>query len=288
MSTTPLGPAIERHASPLGAWLLASWAPPALAGVVESMWYFEGRLAHRRERVFPIGRLELIVHLGECYGEVGERDVERYAATCVTGQQLRALVIEAPAAHSAVLGVRFHPAGAYALFGQPVHETMGITVALDDLMGGEAERLRERCAGADSPAARLRAAAAWIGERACMEARAHPGVQWAAAAIERAHGAVRIETLADQSGLSRRAFATRFGEQIGVTPKRLARVARFRRALAMLHTDHAPLARIALGCGYYDQPHFNAEFLAIAGCTPSAYRAALRYPGSASLAEKTG
>jgi len=61
---------IERHDSPLGRWLLARWEPACLAGVVEGLWYFEGRLEVLRERHFPDGRLQLVVHLGPVYRRV--------------------------------------------------------------------------------------------------------------------------------------------------------------------------------------------------------------------------
>jgi AraC-like DNA-binding protein len=157
-------------------------------------------------------------------------------------------------------------------------------VALDDLVSHRARALADRCADARSPHERLRAAAAWIAEQVAHGAVADPAVAWAARAIERSRGRVRIRSLEDEIGMARRRFTTRFREQVGLTPKRLARVTRFRNALGQLHTCNAPLVEVALGCGYYDQPYFNAEFRAIAGCAPAEYRAAYRYPGSSSLA----
>jgi hypothetical protein len=41
--------------SPLGRWTHAEARPAHLARVVESIWYFDGVVAERRERVFPSG-----------------------------------------------------------------------------------------------------------------------------------------------------------------------------------------------------------------------------------------
>jgi len=71
---------------------------------------------------------------------------------------------------------------------------------------------------------------------------------------------------------------------MGLTPKLYARIVRFRRAMAEIETP-APLADVASACGYYDQPHMNAEFRALAGFTPRRLRAASRYPETTSLAE---
>ncbi len=51
-----------------------------------------------------------------------------------------------------------------------------------------------------------------------------------------------------------------------MTPKVVARVLRFERAVTLLSTR--PLADVAVVCGYTDQAHLNREFRALADCTP--------------------
>ncbi len=283
---------VQTHDSPLGRWTLASFRPAHLAGVVDALWYFEGRVALPRERIFPDGRADLILHLGPRYGQV-ERDgrVERYSTVCLSGILLRSGVIEAPPGECAVLGIRLHPAGAYALLGRPLHDLAGITVDFADLVAPAAsDHLHERCALAVGPEARLRAAAGWIAERVAIAPGADPAVAWTAAAIERQRGAVSIAALRERTGWSKSRLTARFKEQIGVAPKVFARILRFRRALERLHRQGhgASLVELALASGYYDQPHFNAEFRELAGCSPGDYLAASRYPESVSLAEPAG
>ncbi len=76
---------LERHASPLGEWQIGFWSPAGLSDVIESMWSFDGRVALARERIFPRGRLELIVHFDEVYRGVVQNRTEPYplyAPTC--------------------------------------------------------------------------------------------------------------------------------------------------------------------------------------------------------------
>jgi methylphosphotriester-DNA--protein-cysteine methyltransferase len=75
-----------------------------------------------------------------------------------------------------------------------------------------------------------------------------------------------------------------FRTHVGVTPKRLARVVRFRSALAMVASG-VPFADVAATAGYYDQAHFTTEFRAHAAMTPSAFLRSKRYPNATSLAE---
>jgi methylphosphotriester-DNA--protein-cysteine methyltransferase len=70
-----------------------------------------------------------------------------------------------------------------------------------------------------------------------------------------------------------------------VTPKRFARIHRFRFVLDALHRAPRPLSTLALDAGYYDQAHMNGEFRSLARMTPREYLRAARYPGSASIAE---
>jgi AraC-like DNA-binding protein len=113
-------------------------------------------------------------------------------------------------------------------------------------------------------------------------------VAWTARQIEAHAGAVSITALQQHTGWSKTRLTSTFEQQIGVTPKRYARIHRFRRALQLVHEGTLPLAQIALTAGYYDQPHFNAEFRALSGFSPTEFLAARRYPGSGSLAEDAG
>jgi AraC-like DNA-binding protein len=93
-------------------------------------------------------------------------------------------------------------------------------------------------------------------------------VRWAWERLRRTAGAVRVDGLARELGWSRRHFAQRFKRELGVAPKTAARLMRFDRAARRLRAGE-PLGQVALDCGYYDQPHMNREFRALAGCTPA-------------------
>lgn len=286
MAATPL-PAdisVENHESVLGRWRVARWTPPQLAGLVDHMWYFQGEMVRRRERIFPDGRLELIVHFGPVYREAAGAGGVAFPASGMVGQLLRSTVIEAPAAPCEVLGVRLHVAGAYALLRRPMNEMAGLTVDLRDVMGSAAAELVDRCGAETTARGRLGRAAEWLAARMLPDA-VDPAVAWATAEIERRHGAVSIGALQQRTGWSRTRFHATFRRQIGVPPKVFARVVRFRRALMMVGADAAPLARIAQDAGYYDQAHFNAEFRELAGVTPGEFRAATRYPDSINVAD---
>ena len=274
---------------PLGRWRHASCQPRHLAGLVEDIWLFDGELANRRERTFPNGLLEIFVHLGERY-----RLVEDGGAacdwvcppSCVTGLQLGHLVVEAPQRRVAVLGIRLTPAGAYAIFARSMRDITRLTVDVGDLVGAAARELSEECGTAASDDGCMRAAIAWIDARLARGVRLDPAVEWMSGEIRRRRGAVSIAALRERTGWSKSRLASTFLHQVGVAPKQLARIARFNHLLRRLHTESTHLSELAIDCGYYDQPHMNAEFKELSGLTPVEFANAVRYPLSVHVAEK--
>ena len=60
-----------------------------------------------------------------------------------------------------------------------------------------------------------------------------------------------------------------FREFTGLSPKTLARILRFNRAVAMLNRISEPRwTEIALTSGYYDQAHLIRDFVQFSGSTP--------------------
>lgn len=78
-----------------------------------------------------------------------------------------------------------------------------------------------------------------------------------------------IQSWSSRSGYSVRTINRWFTLEIGMSPKKLARVARFHSALSGLHGTLS--ARYYLDAGYYDQAHFIKEFKEFTAMTPEHY-----------------
>jgi AraC-like DNA-binding protein len=81
-----------------------------------------------------------------------------------------------------------------------------------------------------------------------------------------------VGAVARELGLSDRRFTLWFAEQVGLTPKRFARVRRFQRVLPPIR-EGRELGDLALEHGFYDQAHMTREFRAFTGVSPTEYRA---------------
>jgi AraC-like DNA-binding protein len=96
-----------------------------------------------------------------------------------------------------------------------------------------------------------------------------------------------VGALAGEVGWSRKHLINRFRDQVGLSPKVMARVLRFHRAVDLLAHGVPSYVDVAVTCGFYDQAHMNREFRALAGCTPGEL-AAPRRPSAVSHSSKTG
>jgi AraC-like DNA-binding protein len=177
------------------------------------------------------------------------------------------------------------PAGAYSLFGLPMHHLARASVNLVDLLGPRAERLIDLLAGTVTWSERFAVLdsclSAWISAGPpASEAMDHG---WRL--LVRSSGQLAIGDLAGELGFSRRHLTALAREQIGLPLKSVARIMRFQRALHLLKTAQRPApSAIATRCGYVDQAHLNHDFRALADRTPiqllSACRRGLRSPRS--------
>jgi AraC-like DNA-binding protein len=290
------GVAVESRESPLGRWTSAQWSPDAgspLLGFVERVWYFDGTIAQSRERVFPDGTCELVVMFDEPHRDGDSAVLAPFPRVCINGFRTRPSVVVAPRGRCRVLGIRFAPRGAFALLRPHVREILDVTIDLRDALGNASEELGERCAAAAlvSPwnAARnasavVRAAERWAAERIGADRNEDSLLQLASRIADAACGPIAVDELGAALGISRSVFAQRFRDRTGLTPKRFARILRFRHALSLLAGANG-IARVAAEAGYYDQAHMYRDFDEFAAMTPGAFMASKRYPSSTNLAE---
>ncbi len=82
----------------------------------------------------------------------------------------------------------------------------------------------------------------------------------------------RVEELARRAGLSPDRFSRRVRAVFGLSASQLVIKVRIDAARRMLRESEAPIARVALACGYCDQSAFTRQFKAVAGLTPAQYR----------------
>jgi len=246
---------------------LATRAPhPALAPHIRSLagWH-ERTGAPVRRAELPGARIVLVIS----FGPTLDVDGRRFGSFVAGLHDAPALTEHAGEGHG--IQAYLTPLGARRLLGMPMGELTRQVVELEDLIGGAAHELAERLATAADWRTRFALLERTIAERTLRTPPVPPELEWAWRRLHDTDGAVPIGGLADELGWSRRHLAATVRRELGMAPKPLARLLRFERAVQCLRGG-AELADAALDSGYYDQAHFNRDFKAFAGVTPTQYR----------------
>jgi AraC-like DNA-binding protein len=239
---------------------------PALAPWIDCFWSIRaGPTSLVVNRVLPDGCADLIVGVDGARGAM------------VVGTMRSALKV--PLAGAArLVGVRFHPGAALRVFDTPLTELTDRRIPLDCLWSSDAEELAEALDRADTAqgvATVERLLAGRLGRRIARAAGDEALVERAVTLLRRARGSVGVRDVAAALGVGERRLQRAFDRSVGLSPKVLGRVFRFRQAIRQLDAtaNGRPVSWAALGAaaGYADQAHLIREFKALAGVTPAEY-----------------
>jgi AraC-like DNA-binding protein len=241
---------------------LPQWQPAdgALSRFVLGFWQ-GGRAAEAGEtfRILPDGSLDLV-------WQVGSDTPHSIAFGTSTRPRETALT---PGA--VYFGIRFRPGAAHRFLDRG---------DLSQLTDGEASCLLRR----DRDLAPRLADIADFEQRATLiachlhalaaEVDGADLAETAARLIAARSGQLKIGELADKLGVTRRQLERQCRRDLGLSPKMLARILRFRRAAALIAQGKVRSgADLAAAGGYVDQAHLIREFQEFAGTTPKRFRA---------------
>src|ERR1035441_8811815 len=229
---------------------------PPLGGLVQAIVYRAGQQPQTSvEKILPGPETSLWVNLNRdafrSFDDDGQ--VRRVPGAMLAGPTSRASVIEFEQGHAHV-SVTFALGAASRFAGPPLAAARDELVPLDLLWGRSGACLRERLLEAGTPEDAL----------SVMED----------VLLQQLTGALALDpaVIAAAGGLLRRTLRRLFTAQVGLTPKRFARVQRMQRLVRDLDGQTCvDWAAAAARHGYADQPHLADEFRALAGVTPGEY-----------------
>jgi AraC-like DNA-binding protein len=187
-------------------------------------------------------------------------------------------------------GIRLHPARAATFLGVPASAVVNIvsplgriSQALDDQLA----EVVETHPRSETPAARDAVESVLIDHLG----RATPTDDLIVRAVDRLLGTdvpLAVSDLAAELGLSPRHLHRRFLDEVGVSPKRLERLARFARAWRQaVMGPPVTWADLALANGYADQSHLVREFRTF-GARPPAHLFTAEWYGTTNVTRDDG
>lgn len=268
-----------RHESPDGRWeIVTADLHPGLRGLAVSWCGCEEwtPVVSRRRQV-PAGIIPVIIDFLPSYGvsgadAPGDFTLRRFGFAAGMHDQF---CLTESVGLARAMQIDFTPIGAYLFFRRPMSDMTNLVVGLDDLFGAEGVGLVDRLAAAADWETRFDILEEFVLPRILGARAPAPGVNWAWGQLRRANGQVEIGRLAKELGCSRKHLIAQFHEQLGASPKTIARVLRFQHAVRLFNAASVerPVsgADVAMACGYFDQAHFIKDFRQLAGITPSEY-----------------
>jgi AraC-like DNA-binding protein len=249
---------------------VVSPAPP-LSALVESIWDCDlPRQPHAFERLLPTARAQLVINLDEDETRVYDEALRctRNAGAVFDAPASRCQLIDT-AEQVRAMGVVFHAGAAAVFFRERMDTIADRHVDLEALAPMASSGLRERLLESAAAGARLRILHDWLMRHAPAGAARAPALVHALQLIDAAPG-VRLDAVASACGFSPRRLGELFRQQVGLSPKRHARLRRFHGALTAARGDgRIDWAGLAVDAGFHDQAHLVHEFRAFCGMTPT-------------------
>ena len=167
-------------------------------------------------------------------------------------------------------------AGAFALLGVTMDELANRVVPAADVCRLNVDGLVDRLLGVASWPERMAILDETLSRSMSSGPRLSPEVAWVDAQLRAHPETARIGDLAEEIGWGRSRLVDRFRREVGLPPKTVARVLRYRQAAGRLTSrPSCSLADVATASGYADQAHFNRDFRAFASMTPTEFLASL-------------
>lgn len=218
-------------------------------------------------RAIPHPAVMVVVEFGDYAFDVHDGAGRSWSGSVAAG--LLSSALDARVQTLECVQIRLSPLVAQAVLGVPPVELGGSVVALDDLWGRDASRIRKRLHHARTWPERFALVDTALSGRLQTDRVVDPEVAWAWRRIVATRGQIRVGDLAARTGWSRQRLWSRFGAQVGLTPKGAAMLVRFDHAIHCLASGHAP-AWVAAASGYADQSHLHRDVRAFTAATPRA------------------
>ena len=291
--------AVTGHRSDLGCWRAAKRpSDPRLRSSVVGFFASEGSLPKPlHERHLPPREVAIVLNFAAPHRILDPSDPKRtteHHNAWIVALQHRHQIREAFGDRDFVV-IRLTPIGAQRLLGTPMDLLTDRTLALEDVDSRLARLLMGHAAAEHDWAGRFDIVETMIAARLTSAPFPPVGLVHAWRILQESPDHVDLERLPEEFGCSRRHLIAQFHKYFGMTPKTIARISRFHKAVAAVHrlgrrafasegepyldcqADGRvrtaarlamPWADLALGCGYYDQSHFINEFRTFSGLTP--------------------
>lgn len=224
--------------------------------------------------ILPEGSLHWMFHRKKSFDVDNiSQDGVKASATGLYDKAIRISSIE----DVELITVFFHPYAAGAIMGMPCKALSFDNIDFESLESKEFKELKRHVLDADSTEECIDMIEDFILRR-LIKTQGSPYLKQLQQVfcVMKAKPDVRINELASVACLSERQFRRVFMDNVGMNPKQIQRIMRFRHATnEIIFSSPENLDHVLYTNGYTDHSHFNHEFHDIVGISPTEYIASL-------------
>ncbi|MCT8332806.1 helix-turn-helix domain-containing protein [Leptospira sp. 85282-16] len=248
---------------------------PDLSSLIKCFWTLVvvDSSPYSKQRIVPDGCMELAFNFGDPikrFSNDNEFVIQPWA--CFIGQITEPFYIK-PTGSVNTFSVRFFPYGIANFFDKPMDHYANREISLDQLFGFDsAKELENQIRKTYDTPTRIRVMEDFFTTKLQEKITSDRILKNTIDTILESKGYDSIDTILGEGNLSRRQLERKFKKQIGLSPKKLAKIIRMQAALKILmHRQSGKLTEIAYESNYFDQAHFIKDFKEFTGLSPKQF-----------------
>lgn len=242
---------------------------PTLTPFVKYYWVFERNyLARTIERGIPIGCMQLVFHRKKRVFSTAINDFQPKAF--IEGQMSTYWDLHYEGENETI-AVTFTPQGVQAFFNVPIAELYKKNIPIECIGDRPFANLQQAVLDADDKIKCVEIIERYLLKRLALLNPNIADYEYSIRQME-LDSNVSIQMLSNASNVCYKQFNRIFVNNIGISPKVLARIIRFQKTLSALQSGFSNnLTELAFRCGYYDASHISREFKEFTGYTLNEY-----------------
>lgn len=244
---------------------------------IEKMWLFKtfGRMPiEDMKLVVPNGNLKLTISFrnGIIASMNGKTFASREHDITLTGLVDVPVVLDAEKnIATETIGIEFNPKGVYRFFHLNLNEIRNQIYSLQDLLGTTGKHLTEQIANAASAQQKIALVQQFLIHQLSLSKEDFI-FEYCIEKINSSKGTIAIKELERKTGYSSRWLNIKFNEKLGVSPKNLSSVIRFKQFYrAFINGNEKSFLKKYFYEFYYDQSHFIKDFKRFTGLAPTKF-----------------
>lgn len=248
-----------------------------LKNYIEKMWLFRssGQMpAEDMKLVVPNANLKLTISFRN--GIVASMNGKTFASKehdiTLTGMVDVPVILDTEKdIATETIGIEFNPQGVYRFFHFNLNEIRNQIYSLEDLSGNTGKRLKEEIANATTAEEKIWLVQQFLIKQLSMKEEDFI-FEYCVEKINSSRGKITIKELEKKTGYSSRWLNIKFNEKLGVSPKNLSSVIRFKQYYqALINGNERSFLKNDFYDLYYDQSHFIKDFKRFTGLAPTKF-----------------